>query len=212
LAKGSTGTILAFIFLSLLLTAGLILSGGIFLIILTLLSWAFSLFVIYFFRDPNREVPPGESIVVSPADGKVIIIEEGQENEFFNGDVKKVSIFMSVFSVHVNRIPVSGKVTYFNYSKGKFLPAFKDDASYENEQTSILIEGNKIKVLFKQIAGIIARRIVCNIREGARVEQGERFGMIKFGSRVDMVLPASVNLKIKLDDNVQAGQTIIGTY
>lgn len=212
MAQGSTSTILAFIFISMLLTFGLVLSGGIFLYILTPLSWIVSLFTIYFFRDPERDIPSEENVIVSPADGKVIVIDEGQDNDIFAGDVIKVSIFMSIFSVHVNRIPVSGKVTRFNYSKGKFLPAFKDEAAYENEQTSILIEGEKVKVLFKQIAGIIARRIVCNIREGDSVNKGKRFGLIKFGSRVDMVLPASVKLNIQLNDNVSAGRTIIGTY
>ncbi len=212
MAKGSTGTILAFIFLSLVLTTGLIVGGGIFLFILTPLSWIFAVFTIYFFRDPNRATPVQENLVLSPADGKVIVIKEDEDKKFFNGPVIKVSIFMSVFDVHVNRIPISGNVRYFNYSRGKFLPAFKDDASYENEQTCILIENDHIKILFKQIAGVLARRIVCDIREGSRVTRGERFGMIKFGSRVDMLLPASVNLNINLNDKVHAGQTVIGTY
>jgi phosphatidylserine decarboxylase len=212
LAKGSVKTIAPFFIVSLMLSFGLLINSGVLLIILILVSWALSLFVVYFFRDPNRRLPTGEKSIVSPADGKIILIETEQSHPFFTGSVIKLSIFMSVFDVHVNRYPVSGKIIHFNYSEGKFLPAYQDGASFENEQTTIVIEGDALKILFKQIAGIIARRIVCHAREGARVEMGERCGMIKFGSRVDMVMPASVNLNVKLNDTVRAGHTIIGAY
>ncbi|HDP98109.1 MAG TPA: phosphatidylserine decarboxylase family protein [bacterium] len=139
-------------------------------------------------------------------------IEEVEEEIFFKQKVRLISIFMSVLDVHVNRMPIDGRVTYFNYQRGKFHRAFKDDASYENEQTVIGIENPRTRLLFKQIAGIIARRIVCPVREGWKVQKGERFGMIKFGSRVDIFLPNNVNLLVKLNEHVKAGETIIGTY
>jgi len=212
LAKEGIPVILALGLFSILITVGAVLNQGIVFKAMAVICWLLVLFAIYFFRDPERKTPIEENIIVSPADGTVILIEELQENEFFKSSIQKVSIFMSVFDVHVNRIPIDGCVAYFNYQKGKFLPAYKDDACYENEQTIILIENENIKILFKQIAGIIARRIVCHLREGRKVKQGERFGMIKFGSRVDMFLPSKVMLDIKLEQKVTAGKTIIGHY
>jgi len=212
LAKGSAKTIAPFFVVSLGLSMGLLINNSLIVIILISASWALSLFVVYFFRDPNRRLPHGENIIVSPADGKIILIETEQSHPFFTDSVFKISIFMSVFDVHVNRYPIAGKIVHFQYSEGKFLPAYQDGASYENEQTTIVIQGDALKILFKQIAGIIARRIVCYAGEGIRAEMGERCGMIKFGSRVDVVMPALVHLNVKLNDTVRAGQTILGTY
>lgn len=212
MAKEGIPVILSFVLLLAILIVGAIVTHGIFLKILALISVLVVLFSIYFFRDPERNIPSGDNLIVSPADGKIILIEKIEENKFFKARVQKISIFMSVVDVHVNRIPIDGRVTYFNYQKGKFYPAYKDDASYENEQTTIVIENDRIKILFKQIAGILARRIVCHIRERWKVKQGERLGMIKFGSRVDLFLPLEVKLSVKLNEKVMAGETVIGTY
>ena len=212
LSKEGIPVILSLVLFAAIISIGALITHGIILKVLTVLSLFLVLFSIYFFRDPEREIPPGENLIVSPADGKVILIEQIPEEDVFKTTVQKVSIFMSVFDVHVNRIPIDGRVTYFNYQKGKFHQAFKDDASYENERTIIVVENDKIKLLFVQIAGILARRIVCRIREGWNVKQGDRFGMIKFGSRVDMLLPMEVKLNIKLNQKVKAGATIIGHY
>ncbi len=212
MTKDGLGVILSlFLFLA-VLVLGAIFTGNTGLKILVILTIILTLFSCYFFRDPERKTPVGEGLIISPADGKIIQIKEVDEKEFFKSRVKLVSIFMSVFDVHVNRIPLSGTVTFFNYRRGKFYRAFLNEASIENEQTIIGIENSATKILFKQIAGIIARRIVCNIREGSQVRQGERFGMIKFGSRLDIFLPLETTIKIKLTDKVKAGETIIGTY
>jgi phosphatidylserine decarboxylase len=212
LSKEGIPVILAVVLFSVIFLVGALVNQGIILKLLTVTSWLLILFSIYFFRDPDREIPTGKSLIVSPADGKIILIEQSEEQEFFKARVQKVSIFMSVFDVHVNRIPIDGRVSYFNYQKGKFHQAYKDSASYENERTIIVVENDKIKVLFIQIAGILARRIVCRIREGWKVKQGDRFGMIKFGSRVDILLPVEVKLNIKLNQKVTGGETIIGQY
>ena len=212
MAKEGIPVILVLILISAILIIGAIVTPGILMKIFVGISWFLILFSVYFFRDPQRQIPAGDNIILSPADGKVIVIEEVDDQDFFKTRVKKISIFMSVFNVHVNRIPIDGRVTYFNYQKGKFHPAFKDDASYENEQTTIVIENEGTKILFKQIAGVVARRIVCHIREGWSVKQGERFGMIRFGSRLDIMLPLNVDLNVKLSQKVTAGETIIGYY
>ena len=166
---------------------------------------------VYFFRDPNRKSPAGDNLVLSPADGRVVEIVNENENLFVKEPVVRVSIFLSVFNVHVNRIPISGQVAYFDYKKGKFLAAFKRNASIENEQTIIGIQTPHGRVLFKQIAGFIARRIVCNIRLGDKVTGGDRFGIIKFGSRADIMMPQNgTTILVKKGQTVKAGQTIIG--
>lgn len=170
------------------------------------------LFNFYFFRDPERTTPNGKDLIVSPADGTVVLIEEVDEPYFFKSKVRRVSIFLSVFNVHVNRMPVSGKVKFLKYLEGKFLVAFVDKASEENEQSIIGIQHEKGKILFKQIAGIIARRIVYHVAEGDTVNAGDRFGLIRYGSRVDMFFPENVELKVSLKDKVYGGETIIGEF
>lgn len=212
MAKDGLGTLAAIFLFVALMVLGSAVTGNVILKILSALGLLLLLFSFYFFRDPERAVPEVKNVIISPADGKIIVIDEVEEDEFFHTKVKKVSIFMSVWDVHVNRIPISGRVSYFNYERGQFLPAYKDDAALQNEHTSIGIENENIKVFFRQIAGILARRIVCHIREGHKVKIGERFGMIKFGSRVDIFLPTNVQIKVKLNEKVKAGQTIIGIY
>jgi phosphatidylserine decarboxylase len=176
------------------------------------LFFLLALFFIFFFRDPEREAPQGEDLILASADGKIISIKPVQHSDFTGGEGTLVSVFMSVFNVHVNRAPISGKVEYFKYNPGKFLPAFKDKASSENEQTELGIGTTNGRVIIRQIAGIIARRIVCKPRQGDKLSAGQRLGMIKFGSRVDHLLPENVEIRVRLDQKVRAGETIIGVF
>jgi phosphatidylserine decarboxylase len=159
-------------------------------------------FMVYFFRDPERKVPVDDDIIVSAADGRVTRVEETEKG-------KIVSVFLSPLDVHINRSPISGKIVKIVYEKGKKMPATSNDASSLNERNSLLIENDKISVTCTQIAGILARRIVCWKREGDSVKQGERFGLIKFGSRTDLIMPNSVQVRVKVGDRVKAGETII---
>jgi len=168
-----------------------------------------ALWVAYFFRDPERTGDRGEHLVVAPADGKVVLITELDEPTFLGGRAQRVSIFMNVFSVHVNRYPVSGVVRLVKYMPGKFLNAVSEASSAENEQSAIGIDTGRHKVLMRQIAGLIARRIVTYSREGEHVTQGERMGLIRFGSRVDVYVPAASTLRAKLGDQTSAGTTVI---
>jgi phosphatidylserine decarboxylase len=167
------------------------------------------LWVAYFFRDPERSGARGETLVISPADGRVIDIKEVDEPAFLHGRAIRISVFMNVFNVHVNRYPVSGKVAYVHYNPGKFLNAAADKASLENEQSSIGVQAGRHRVLFRQIAGLIARRIVTYSREGDDAEQGERMGLIRFGSRVDVFVPVGSTVKVSLGEKPQAGVTVL---
>jgi phosphatidylserine decarboxylase len=175
--------------------------------------WIFSaalfLFSLNFFRDPNRTTPTIERGVISPADGKVVLIQEVEEKDFLKGTAKQVSIFMSPLNVHVNRFPLDGKVAFFQHIPGKFMVAFEDKSSEVNERTLIGLETNFGKILFKQIAGFVARRIVANLNIGDSAKCGERFGMIKFGSRVDVLLPLNSEINVKIGDITTAGETVI---
>lgn len=170
------------------------------------------LFNFYFFRDPERKIPSDDNLILSPADGTVVLIEDVTEPYYFKEKVTRVSIFLSVFNVHVNRIPVNGKVEFVKYLKGKFLVAFADKASEENEQSIIGIMHKKGKILFKQIAGIIARRIVFHVEEGDSVTAGKRFGLIRYGSRVDVFFPKNAKIKVNLKDKVIGGESILGEF
>jgi phosphatidylserine decarboxylase len=170
-----------------------------------------TLFVISFFRDPERKSPQKEEAILAPADGRVLLIEEKEMAPFSSGKAIKISIFMSVFNCHINRIPVSGRIEKVFYRAGKFFSANQERASTQNEQNALLLrnnEGQEIGIV--QVAGLIARRIVCWVRSGDSVKRGERFGMIRFGSRVDLFLPSSVRILIHRGDKVKAGLTIIG--
>jgi phosphatidylserine decarboxylase len=168
-------------------------------------------FIVWFFRNPERKAPPGEKFVISPADGKVIKIEYVQDHEILAGRYRKISIFMNVFSVHVNRIPCAGHIETIRYYEGKFFSANLDKASSDNERNGLVIrmdDGRTMGMI--QIAGLVARRIVCWVNEGMTVEKGERFGLIRFGSRVDVLLPADTTMLVKVGDKVRAGETPIG--
>lgn len=170
-----------------------------------------TLFIVWFFRNPERTIPANQNAVVSPADGKVIKIEEARREDLTAGNFMKISIFMNVFNVHVNRIPCRGTVKLIRYHEGKFLSANLDKASALNEQNAIVIATDKGReIIAVQIAGLIARRIVCWIQEGMAVEKGERFGLIRFGSRLDVYLPPETIIKVKIGECVRAGETILG--
>jgi phosphatidylserine decarboxylase len=168
-----------------------------------------ALWVAYFFRDPERIGDRGPSLVVSPADGKLIMITEVDEPSFVKGRAIRLSIFMNVFDVHVNRYPVDGVIKYIHYNKGKFFNAAAEKSSLENEQMSVGIETGRQRVLVRQIAGLIARRIVTYSKLGETVKQGDRMGIIRFGSRVDVFLPLGSTVRAKLGDVTTAGVTIL---
>lgn len=170
-------------------------------------------FVVAFFRDPERTVPEDENSIVSPADGRVIKIEKVFEGRLLKSDALKISIFMNVFNVHVNRAPASGRVAEILYNPGKFFNASLDKASMENEQNALLLECSPgRRLMFNQIAGLIARRIVCRVKAGDSLKKGERFGMIRFGSRLDVYIPATSRVNIKINDKVKAGTSIVGYW
>jgi phosphatidylserine decarboxylase len=168
-----------------------------------------ALWVAYFFRDPERIGERSPSLVVSPADGKLIMVTEVDEPGFIKGRAIRLSIFMNVFNVHVNRYPVDGVVKYVHYNKGKFFNAAAEKSSLENEQMSVGIDTGKYRMLVRQIAGLIARRIVTYSKPGEKVKQGERMGIIRFGSRVDVFIPPGSTIKAKLGDATVAGVTIL---
>jgi phosphatidylserine decarboxylase len=183
-------------------------SWGLWLAAFVLLLLA--LWVAYFFRDPERTGERGPTLVVSPADGKLIMITEVDEPSFMKGRATRLSIFMNVFNVHVNRYPVDGVVRYVHYNKGKFFNAAAEKSSLENEQMSVGVESGGNRLLVRQIAGLIARRIVTYSKLGETVRQGDRMGIIRFGSRVDVFLPAGSTVRAKVGDITVAGVTILG--
>ena len=193
----------------LLIVLGIFLNNNIARISLFVLAFILISFTLYFFRDPNRIPPAKENIVVSPADGRVLFVKEVIDNKFINGKANQVSIFMSPLNVHVNRIPISGTVEYFDYIEGRYVAAFEDKASELNERTEIGITNKNGKIFFTQVAGLIARRIVNELNMGEDVKIGERFGMIKFGSRVDVVAPLNWKPNVIKDESVTAGETIL---
>ena len=168
-----------------------------------------ALWVAYFFRDPERSGPRGDRMLIAPADGKVVLIQEVDEPAFMRARTKRVSIFMNVFNVHVNRYPVSGTVRYVKYNPGKFLNAAVEKSSLENEQMSVGIEASSGRILVRQIAGLIARRIVTYSKDGETVEQAQRMGLIRFGSRVDVFMPLDAVVRVKIGDMTVAGTTVI---
>jgi phosphatidylserine decarboxylase len=204
--------------LTLIVVAALIALGA-FGLALTRRSWplwllAFALTIValwvaYFFRDPQRLGERGDRLVISPADGKVVMITEVDEPTFVKSKTVRISIFMNVFNVHVNRYPVSGVVRHVERKAGKFLNAAAENSSLENEQASIGIESGSNHILVRQIAGLIARRIITDAKEGDQVRQGDRMGLIRFGSRVDVFLPTDAQVRVKVGDNVFAGVTVI---
>ncbi|HVX40634.1 MAG TPA: phosphatidylserine decarboxylase family protein [Gemmatimonadaceae bacterium] len=177
--------------------------------LLAFLLTVIALWVAYFFRDPTRLGERGEQLVISPADGKVVMVTEVDEPLYLKSRATRISIFMNVFNVHVNRYPVSGVVRFVERKPGRFVNAAREEASLENEQASVGIESGSNEILVRQIAGLIARRIVTDAHEGEHVRQGDRMGLIRFGSRVDVFLPVGSTLRIKPGDVVYAGTTVL---
>jgi phosphatidylserine decarboxylase len=165
-----------------------------------------ALFFLWFFRDPRRTIPQGAGLIVSPADG---VVTEADWVETKSGSRLRLSIFLNVFNVHVNRSPITGTVVACEHRKGQFLNAMNKDSAVLNEQTLIVVDGGAYEVSFKQIAGLLARRIVCNLKVGDKVERGARMGLIKFGSRVDVLMPADVDLRVSKGDRVVGGSTVL---
>lgn len=212
MAKEGLKFILPVFIFSLVLFLLFVFLGSIVSLVGSIISIILVIFLLFFFRDPDRRIPEDKNLVLAPADGKVILIKQFNNREFMGKGGTLVSVFMSLFDVHMNRAPIAGIVKYFKYNPGKFFPAFKDKASSENEQTELGIENEHGRIVLKQIAGIIARRIVCNLKPGDSVRAGERLGMIKFGSRLDLFLPENVQVKVKLNQKVRGGETIIGIF
>ncbi|MEJ2657286.1 MAG: phosphatidylserine decarboxylase family protein [Desulfobacterales bacterium] len=197
-----------FIFASVFATVILALLG---LVTLSLIGLAATFFICYFFRDPDRVVPNDAGCVVSPADGKIISAGLIDNSRFFEGSCIKISIFMSIFNVHVNRIPHEGRIKEIQYYPGKFFSANLDKASDQNEHNAVFIETEAGKnICTVQVAGLIARRIICKIQKDDRVDRGQRFGLICFGSRLDVYLPSEIRLKVAVGDKVKAGTSVLG--
>ncbi|RKD31554.1 phosphatidylserine decarboxylase family protein [Thermohalobacter berrensis] len=168
-------------------------------------------FVVFFFRNPPRKITKNDKHILSPADGKVINISEIYEDEFLKCEAIKISIFLSIFNVHLNRSPICGEIKYTKYRPGKFLPAFKSHASEINERNSVGIQNGSFKIIVNQITGFIARRIVCKVKIGDKIDQGQIYGLIKFGSCTEIIMPKDkVNINVKAGDKVKGGITIIG--
>lgn len=177
---------------------------------LYILSFALFVVVLQFFRSPFINITPDDKYVICPADGKVVVIEEAEENEYLKDRRIQLSIFMSPINVHVNRNPISGTVKYFKYHAGKYLVAWHPKSSTDNERTTVVVENDRgIAVLFRQVAGALARRIVCYAKEGDVVEQGSQFGFIKFGSRVDVFVPLGTKINVAIGDVVRGGITVL---
>jgi len=174
---------------------------------------AIFIFVVAFFRDPRRDIPEDSNSIVSPADGRIIIVDKVFDSRFTNTETIKISIFMNLFNVHVNRAPASGRVKKIIYNPGKFFSANLDKASLENEQNAVIATGPDGQVfVFNQIAGLVARRIVCRLKEGMEITRGKRFGLIRFGSRLDVYIPAASRVTVKVGDKVSAGTSILGYW
>jgi phosphatidylserine decarboxylase len=199
--------------------------GYMFIIPLVVFTWGFcylswfwtagffgglSLFVTWFFRDPERVIPEDPNAIVSPGDGRVVDIVVEKDPLLENDGYTRVSIFLNVFNVHVNRIPIAGKIQAYRYNKGKFLNASSHKASMDNEQSAILLNNGHVTILVKQIAGLIARRIVCWAKEGDEFQRGQRYGLIRFGSRMDIFVPEGTEIKVAIGDIVSGGSSIIG--
>jgi phosphatidylserine decarboxylase len=177
-----------------------------------IVSFLFLLFIISFFRVPGRKQTKDDNVVVCPADGKVVVIEETIDEEYFKDRRLQVSIFMSPLNVHQNRNPISGEVVYNQYHKGKYLVAWNPKSSTENERHTTVVKGPHGEILYKQIAGAVARRIVNYLTVGQKVEQSAEYGFIKFGSRVDILLPPGAKLNVNINDMVQGGVTVLATF
>ena len=176
---------------------------------MAVLPFLIFLFMLFFFRDPERVIPEGAGLFVAPADGKVILVRDTREDEYIKGDVKQISIFMSPFDVHVNRAPCDGEVVVVKHTPGGFRAAYTDEASLGNENIAMLLNTGYGRVLVRQVAGFLARRAVCRVSPGEKLKRGQRYGIIKFSSRVDLYLPKDVQTKVRVGQKVKAGETVV---
>jgi phosphatidylserine decarboxylase len=174
--------------------------------VIPLLFFALAVFVAFFFRNPDRIIPGGKNLIVSPADGKVVKISQQEDGE------QTISVFLSVFNVHVNRSPIAGTLEHLEYKRGKFKVAFDEEASKVNEQNILTISNPDIRIVVKQVAGLIARRVICWKKPGSDLHRGELFGLIRFGSRVDILLPKHAKILTKVGARLQGGSSVIGEY
>jgi phosphatidylserine decarboxylase len=168
-------------------------------------------FFLFFFRDPERQAPAGRADVLSPADGRVVLAGVADASAAPPGEWRQISIFLSPMDVHVNRAPISGRVTRVEYRPGKFLPAYRPEAAADNERNEVWIDHDGQTVVCRQVVGILARRIVCRVAEGATITGGQRFGVMKFGSRIDLFLPVAAQLRVQVGERVHAGVTVVAT-
>ena len=180
--------------------------------ILALIFAVLTLFCVFFFRNPKRMIPEGDMIVVSPADGKVMDVTTIKEELFIKGDAKRIRIFLSLFNVHINRAPVSGKVGFVKQVTGQYLPAYKDEASFKNQRNYIGLETDFGKVMVVQITGLVARRLICWVESGNVLQRGERFGLIRFGSCTEIYLPVDTEILVEPGDNVKGGESVIAKF
>lgn len=211
--KEGYGLILGLALAALVLTVShRMIGAGLWLRGVEALLWVGAVFMVFFFRDPPRRVPAGPGLIVAPADGTVVEIVEEVEPEYLRAPARRISIFLSPLDVHVNRAPAEGEVQYYNYRKGRFLRAFLAAASAENEQSIVGLQAPLGKLTFKQIAGLLARRIVCEAYAGRKLQRGERFGIIKFGSRMDVFVPLDAAVRVRVRDKVKAGESILGEF
>jgi phosphatidylserine decarboxylase len=171
-----------------------------------------TLFMLYFFRDPDRTVPDRADAVVSPADGRVLIAGDAEPASAPPGHWKQISIFLSPLDVHINRIPVGGRVARVDYTPGRFLPAYRPESARVNERNEVWIERDGAMVVCRQVVGVLARRLVCRVGPGAMVRTGQRYGLMKFGSRIDLYLPPNAALRVAVGDRVRSGETVVATW
>ena len=195
-----------FVFAALVLAAGARFAG---IRIVDVALLALAAFFLFFFRDPERQSPEGDENVLSPADGRVLVAGDALADATPPGTWQQISIFLSPMDVHVNRIPVSGRVTRVSFTRGRFLPAYRHDAATANERSEIWIDHRGQTIVARQIVGILARRVVCRAQTGAEVRAGDRFGIMKFGSRMDVFLPPGADIRVHVGDIVRAGETVI---
>lgn len=199
-----------FIWAAALTTGTLALLG---IVPLALLGLAATLFICAFFRDPDRAIPNGEGVLVSPADGKVVAIDTVSGTPHFDGQCRRIGIFMNIFNVHVNRAPHEGELTDLAYQPGRFMPADKAKAATDNEHNAMTVRTESGReICFVQIAGLVARRIICHVQPGDRLARGQRIGLICFGSRVDVYLPMDTEIQVRVGDKLRAGTSIIGAF
>ena len=188
------------------------------LILAAVLPWlaavfgVIALFMVYFFRDPDRTVPDQADAVVSPADGRVLVAGEAERTSAPPGAWKQISIFLSPLDVHINRIPIGGRVTRVEYTPGRFLAAYRPESARVNERNEVWIERDGGIVVCRQVVGVLARRLVCRVAPGAAVRTGERYGLMKFGSRIDLYLPLHATLRVAVGDRVRSGETVVATW